>query len=179
MYLEALREGKGKIPYCSMLILGEERVGKTSLYRQLVGKEFLIDSCPTKGIDNKTVDTVDRRALDIDKWKEKGDPEMGEEFTDALLREVVGKLPPPKEKQDGGNSIEEVREEDLINKINRIIKSIERIEEKGLQPRIELEIEEDDPPLPIASPILPVQPVVGMMSKKQSSYIRPVYMMGL
>ncbi len=133
MYLEALREGKEKIPYCSMLILGDERVGKTSLYRQLVGKDFKEDWCQTRGIDNNTVDTVDRRALDIesDEWKEKMSSEEDGGFVKALSKEVVKNLPPPppEVKDDGG--IKEVSAKDLMHKIEEAIDTIKkRIKER-------------------------------------------------
>ena len=51
IYLQALNQGKQTIPYCSMLILGREEVGKTSLFRQLVGKPYLKDMERTQGID--------------------------------------------------------------------------------------------------------------------------------
>ena len=51
-----------------MLILGESQVGKTSLYRQLVGKEFREDLESTLGIDNNIVDTVvDERSITMEK----------------------------------------------------------------------------------------------------------------
>ena len=71
-YEKALEEGKRIIPYCGMLILGESQVGKTSLYRQLVGKEFLKCLESTKGIDNNTVDTLveERSVVTGNDWHE-------------------------------------------------------------------------------------------------------------
>ena len=75
-YMKALDEGECKIPYYSMLILGEQRVGKTSLYRQLVGKPFIENLNSTKeAIDNNTVETVDARNITLGQegqssWKE-------------------------------------------------------------------------------------------------------------
>lgn len=54
VYLAALSEGREKIPYCNMLILGRGEVGKTSLFRQLVQKPYLKDLKRTRGIDNTT-----------------------------------------------------------------------------------------------------------------------------
>ncbi len=99
MYQKALREGKEKIPYCSMLILGDEKVGKTSLYRQLVGKDFEKKWYQTKGIKRNTVDAIDTMALDIDKWEEKESSEEDGGFIKALSKEVVKNLPP----QDDGD----------------------------------------------------------------------------
>lgn len=71
IYRRALRKGKQKIPRCNLLILGEERTGKTSLYRLLVGKGFNPDQDSTRGIDNTVVETVDVRHVASDTWEEK------------------------------------------------------------------------------------------------------------
>ncbi len=71
IYRKALRKGKQKIPRCNLLILGEERTGKTSLYRLLVGKGFNPNQDSTKGIDNTVVETVDVRHVASDTWEEK------------------------------------------------------------------------------------------------------------
>ena len=93
IYLRALDEGEQKIPYCGLLILGREQVGKTSLYRQLVGKAFKQYLESTKGIDNNTVDTVDRRVLDVEAWREKEGTDAGKQFGDAVINIVVPQLP--------------------------------------------------------------------------------------
>ena len=71
IYKRALRKGKQKIPRCNLLILGEERTGKTSLYRLLVGQGFNPDQDSTRGIDNTVVETVDVRHVASDTWEEK------------------------------------------------------------------------------------------------------------
>ena len=55
----ALSEGRQKMPRCNLLVLGEERVGKTSLIRQLTGKHFIPNLEPTCGIENTRVRTVE------------------------------------------------------------------------------------------------------------------------
>ena len=55
-YLRALKEGKTAIKRLNLLVLGEERVGKTSLVRSLLGKEFLPDCVPTRGINMSSID---------------------------------------------------------------------------------------------------------------------------
>jgi GTPase SAR1 family protein len=94
IFLRALNEGKEQIPYCGLLILGEEGVGKTSLYRQLVGKEFDEHLKSTQGIDSNTVDTVDKRNISIGVegvWHEI-DLDAGDQFSDALCNSVVPEL---------------------------------------------------------------------------------------
>ena len=101
IYLQALNQGKEKIPYCSMLILGREEVGKTSLFRQLVGKPFLKDMEQTQGIDNSIVETFERRnALSAgEQWTVKGDGDQSEQFGNALAGEFMGRLPERKSKR--------------------------------------------------------------------------------
>ncbi len=119
VYWEALREGEEKIPYCSMLILGDEKVGKTSLYRQLVGKNFEREWCKTRGIDNNTVDTVDRRALDLNEWEEKNSPDVDGGFVKALSKKLVENL-------YDGDTKEEVSEKELLERIMGTVKKIKR-----------------------------------------------------
>ena len=71
IYKRELKKGKQKMPRCSLLILGEEHVGKTSLYRLLVKKGFNPEQESTRGIDDNEVDTVDMRSVNMDNWEEK------------------------------------------------------------------------------------------------------------
>ena len=50
-YRRALKEGKTSIRRLQLLVLGEERVGKTSLVRSMLGMEFLPECEPTRGIN--------------------------------------------------------------------------------------------------------------------------------
>ena len=123
-YLEALKEGKEKIPYCGLLILGEKGVGKTSLYRQLVGIKFDINVKSTEGIDKNTVDTVDRRSFNIDKgvWQEIGSDAV-ERYGEAVMNKVVSKFVP---EASENNQIEiVVQEVDLLWQVRKIVADIE------------------------------------------------------
>lgn len=122
VYYEALNEGKQKIPYCSMLILGREEVGKTSLFRQLVGKDFMEDMDRTRGIDNNEVDTVDARNVKIDKeqWKEKEAADVGERFSNELLGEFNEKLPKKALEEGDDVTIESISEADLLAELREI-----------------------------------------------------------
>ena len=64
IYYKALSEGKQKIPYCKMLLLGEGEAGKTSLLRQLVELPFLSEMERTRGIVNQMLETVEKSSLD-------------------------------------------------------------------------------------------------------------------
>lgn len=93
IYYEALSGGKQKIPYCNMLILGSKKVGKTSLYRQLVGKCYLEKMDSTRGIDNNKVDIVDARQVDISKWEQQENTEVkGKRYACALYESFNHKL---------------------------------------------------------------------------------------
>lgn len=129
IYIHALHEGKEKIPYCGLLILGKQKVGKTSLYRQLVKMPFKIDLDSTRGIDNNTVDTVERRPLGIEKgkWQEKDrGSEPNERFTDALANELMGTLPSAASKEDEDE--DDVGEGELLAWIQGAVD--ERVREK-------------------------------------------------
>lgn len=123
VYYEALNEGKQKIPYCSMLILGREEVGKTSLFRQLVGKHFMKVMDRTRGIDNNEVETVDTRNVKIDKeqWTEKKVVDVGERFSNELLGEFNEKLPKKaQEEHDGDVMVEAISEADILAELREI-----------------------------------------------------------
>ena len=114
IYLQALNQGKQTIPYCSMLILGREEVGKTSLFRQLVGKPFLKDMERTQGIDNESIGTFERRNVHTaeEQWAVKGDVEQSEQFGNALAGEFMGRLPERKSKRG-----KHVSESDLLSQL--------------------------------------------------------------
>ena len=122
-YEKALEEGKRKIPYCGMLILGESQVGKTSLYRQLVGKEFLKCLESTKGIDNKTVDTLveERSVVTGNDWRE-NESSAGEAFAKAAGEETR-KLIPLKTENKGNNLPSSASLLRIINKVKKELHS--------------------------------------------------------
>ena len=93
IYKRVLKKGKKKIPRCNLLILGEERVGKTSLYRLLVRKDFDQHLQPTRGIDGNVVDIVDERSItmgdhDHDEWKEKLEENKEEQINKMYIDSI-------------------------------------------------------------------------------------------
>ncbi len=123
-YEKALEEGKRKIPYCSMLILGDSGVGKTSLYRQLVGLKFREDLKSTEGIDNNTVDTmVDERSIAVERsgntWHQT-EVSTGEVFARAAGEETRLRMP---KKKDGKSKSSLPSEKELLQVIKEIKKS--------------------------------------------------------
>ena len=93
IYREALSEGMEQIPYCSLLLLGREEVGKTSLFRQLLRKPFDPNLERTQGIDNKTVDTVQKRDVDTAKENWLAMEDFDTKFSDAIAGCCINKLP--------------------------------------------------------------------------------------
>ena len=91
LYLRALMSGKKQIPRCNFLILGEERVGKTSLYLLLVNKPFDPERISTRGIDNTIVDTVDTRH--VEDWAEKDEHTVEQHADQQFVQGVIGALP--------------------------------------------------------------------------------------
>ena len=94
VYFEALSEGKEKIPYCNLLILGKEEVGKTSLLRQFVGEPFKEVLDHTRGINNETVDTFQRIDIDTikEEWVAKKDSDINEQFIYGWAGNFMDKL---------------------------------------------------------------------------------------
>ena len=125
-YRKALNEGARPIPYYSMLILGQERVGKTSLYRQLVGKIFIVDLDSTRGIDNNTVETVDIKIISLDPEKQSAWKEVSSDpsntFTNAITEEAIKHMPelPEEQKTDFQARDEAI----LIGRIKRLEKEL-------------------------------------------------------
>ena len=92
-----------------------------------MGKEFLEEMDSTRGIDNNTVDTVDRRSVAVnrktgDKWLEKEKTTSNEQFSDAVAGQIVDKL--PKKSSEQTNRFEVPSEDALLKQINRITTSI-------------------------------------------------------
>ena len=132
--MKALNEGKTKIPRCKLLILGKEEVGKTSLYRQLVGKEFKENMDSTRGIDDNIVETVDRRSVDTEKWQEKEDPGSGEHFTKTLGAMVKPHL--PDKKSGDSEDVKVILVEELLVLIQGTVRDIEEIKAKEAAPSL-------------------------------------------
>ena len=133
--MKALNEGKEKILDCGVLILGKEQVGKTSLYRQMVGKEFKANLDSTRGIDDNDVETVDRRDVDVedDAWREIKNPDAGEQFTKTLGAKISANL--PSKSADKENDDEIVEEGALLAKIRRTVRDIENLKKPPPEPK--------------------------------------------
>ena len=91
----ALSEGRQKIPRCNLLVLGEERVGKTSLIRQLTGKHFISNLEPTCGIENTRVRTVEVATIatnDGNDWSTVSENDQAMQHLDLVCGGVAKKI---------------------------------------------------------------------------------------
>ena len=182
VYHEALNEGKEMIPYCSLLLLGREEVGKTSLFRQLVRKPFLKDLERTRGIDNEAVETVQRIDIDTteEKWFVKKDLEPNEQFRNALAGEFIDKLP-----EKHPETIEQITENELLMRLNELAKPIlqqdklsdEPVLKKSIgtsgkkpQHKINLKVTESD----VTHTAQPVKEVKGFLNSRDSAILNKI-----
>ncbi len=119
-YKQALRHGKEKIPRCGLLLLGEARKGKTSLYKLIVGGKFDPNQESTRGIDNNEVDTVDSRAVTMN-WSETSEEDQQRERTKFHAIAIVDELPPDDEKKQAASlKFQEKSLNDLLQRIEDI-----------------------------------------------------------
>ena len=134
LYRRALRKGKKRIPRCNLLVLGEQRVGKTSLIRLLTGKNFILELDPTHGIDNHVVETVDMRAISTVEWKEVKQEDQARENDDLLVTGVVEEMGPlqplSQQKQGAKKADKHVSEEGLLGLLRTIDQIFSEMERK-------------------------------------------------
>ena len=172
LYRRALRKGKKRIPRCNLLVLGEQRVGKTSLIRLLTGKNFILELDPTRGIDNHVVETVvDMRPINIVKWKEVKQEDQARENDDLLVTGVVeemGPLQPLSQQKQGAKKADKpVSEKVLLKIIDRIFSEMERMQEPEPEPEPEPDFYPHFAPPP---PLYHFQP----HEVPRQTYVRPL-----
>ena len=138
IYKRVLKKGKQKIPRCNLLILGEERVGKTSLYRLLVKKDFVENQQPTRGIDNNEVDIVDARSVTMgDEWEEKPkenqEEQISKTYIDGMSETLLAELPPEKIKKELYEPEPVLQEDELMKRLEDIRLELKNIRERLAQ----------------------------------------------
>ena len=116
--------GKKQIPRCNFLILGEERVGKTSLYHLLVNKPFNPNQDSTRGIDNAIVDTVDTRHVGVKDWAEKDEHTVEQHADQQFVQGVIGALPSDLFAQSDSPT---ATESELQEEISKLVPEIQQI----------------------------------------------------
>ncbi len=155
-YKQALRQGKEKIPRCGLLFLGQERKGKTSLYKLIVGIKFDPQQESTCGIDNTEVDTVDSRTVTMKRseWSEtsEGDQQTERDKFHALA--IISGLPEDVKRQAASQRFQEKSLNELLRRIEDIDSKINK-ENKPLMPKSSNVRKERDPILdsfPLSKP---------------------------
>ena len=86
----ALQDGKTKPHRIKLMLLGDARVGKTSLYRYLTGQEFIDNLDSTEGIDMRLISTPDVYPEIDTVWKVVKNPQS--DFSDKIARETVKRV---------------------------------------------------------------------------------------
>lgn len=89
-YRAALQDGKTKPHRIKLMLLGDARVGKTSLYRYLTGQEFIENLASTEGIDTRLISTPDVYPEIDTVWKVVENPQS--EFNDKIALETVKRV---------------------------------------------------------------------------------------
>ena len=136
--------GKKQIPRCNFLILGEERVGKTSLYHLLVQKPFNPNQDSTRGIDNAIVDTVDTRHVGVEDWAEKDEHTVEQHADQQFVQGVIGALPSDLFAQSDSPT-PTVTESELQEEISKLEPEIQQILTAKKNPPILTEVQPTQP----------------------------------
>ena len=144
LYVEALMEGKTKIPRCNLVVLGEEMVGKTSLYRLLVQKGFDPNQDSTRGIDNTIVEALDRRNIMAGDWSEKDDQMVQEHVDQQFVRGVIEALPSDLAQSESGESgtksksyVQSTTDKKLYAELSKLEPSVRKVlKSKKRQPKV-------------------------------------------
>ena len=183
IYRKALRKGKQKIPRCNLLILGEERTGKTSLYRLLVGKGFNPNQDSTRGIDNTVVETVDVRHVASDTWEEKTMEDQKKQnknlFARGVVKEVKKELQFDKEEDSMENFLYSSQKlMDAARSCERILASIEHESHHQYQPKFSQQSHQQKPAhvhtgLKEYKPVVPNAPPKPTLQSYPSSLPQP------
>lgn len=141
IYKRVLKKGKGKLPRCNLLILGEEHVGKTCLYRLLVNKGFDPKQKSTRGIDDNEVDIVDERSVTMgDDWeekpKEKREEQISKTYIEGMSKTLHDELPPEKTKKDSVQQETVLQDKMLEMELQRIQKELKTVNEASVNVKI-------------------------------------------
>ena len=144
-----MREGKTKNNHCNLVVLGEERVGKTSLIKGLLGYEFDPDCKSTQGIQIDQIQTVAERVdivlrndpLAKDQpgvWEAVNPKErVNDHFAESVAQAVTEAGPELPETDDEFENIDDVPEEDLMAEVEELVKKLKPalLEQRRLKPK--------------------------------------------
>ena len=141
-FQKALKEGKMKNHRCNLIVLGEARVGKTSLIRSLLQLPFEPKCESTKGVHLCDIGAGVAERTDIvateDSWKEvKPLEEVKSKFHEAIAKEVSAVTAAAKkvEQSDDKSKTEIISEKDLSQEVDKILRKIKIPAQKLPLPR--------------------------------------------
>ena len=139
---ETLKHGKKKNNRISLLFIGQDGVGKTSLKKSLLGEESDEKEPSTIGIEFDVVEVNDNDKFEP--WRRAADDQLiaSENYADGVLgREIARKIAESNEgPKEGGTQNAEQAEGDLALQINLMVKVIVELKMKV---KIELTMEWD------------------------------------
>lgn len=149
IYKRVLKKGKGKLPRCNLLILGEEHVGKTSLYRLLVNKGFDPNQESTRGIDDNEVDIVDERSVTMgDDWeekpKEKQEEQISKTYIEGMSKTLHDELPSEKTRKGSVQPETVLQDKEIEKELEDIQKELKSINESPVN--VEVHVPLSQPP---------------------------------
>ena len=139
-----MREGKTKNNNCNLVVLGEQRVGKTSLIRGIMGKEFDPNSKPTQGVQLDQIRTlaecVSIEMLGQDTWEPVIDPmkRISDKHSDIVASAVSEANPKPIITNDEYTNTQ-LDEKDLLKEVKDIIQTIKTQHQRELSTSIQIQ----------------------------------------
>ena len=127
-YLNALSRGKTKNTHCNLIILGEGRVGKTSLIKSILSMQFDPDCKPTQGVILEEIELAERIditvAQDSEIWKPvKSSSRVEEQFADSVAQHVADATPVVS-KESVTKYFDDVPKEELLADVMKIVNLI-------------------------------------------------------
>ena len=134
-FLKALREGKAKNNHCNLVVLGEARVGKTSLIKSLLGLEFDPDCKSTHGVCLEEIDTLMERvdiqvpdSMERDQpWKTVEPLKRARQHFHDTVANAVEEADPRDEHKNTRQITETIpTEEELIGDVRKVLESLSR-----------------------------------------------------
>ena len=136
-YLNALSRGKTKNTHCNLIILGEGRVGKTSLIKSILSMKFDPDCKPTQGVileEIELAESIDIAvAHDSDIWKPvKSSSRVEEQFADSVAQHVADATPVVS-KENVTKYFDVVPKDELLADVKKIVNRIRLKEQKHPQ----------------------------------------------
>ena len=180
VYLRALRKGSTKNTHCNLIVLGQARVGKTSLIKSILGEDFDKDCKPTQGVRIASIGTELTEHIHIRASEPSEDEEQpwaytsvsqhaSDQISHTIVKELRGEV--ASEAVMGTGSVEQLPLADSLNRINEIVKAVTtRVHEEKLKASSEGTPHTPNPSLPEHAQLLQV---LESFMKQQGDVVLP------